>query len=80
MAISDVLLKGALTFKTFLDKGEEGLKSEDFRGGRHLWMAPYNKVSINVATVDFLFAFALYISFRYCLCFKNLVKPLIVED
>ena len=33
MAISDVLLKGALTFKTFLDKGEEGLKSEDFRGG-----------------------------------------------
>ena len=44
MAISDVLLKGALTFKTFLDKGEEGLKSEDFRGGRHLWMAPHHKL------------------------------------
>ena len=34
MAISDVLLEGRLTFKTYLNKkrGGEGLKSEDFRG------------------------------------------------
>ena len=36
MAISDVLLEGRLTFKTYLHKkgggGGVGLKSEDFRG------------------------------------------------
>ena len=33
MAISDVLLEGGLTFKTYLDKGRGGrLKSEYFRG------------------------------------------------
>ena len=34
MAISDVLLEGGLTFKTYHDKkgGGGGLKSEDFRG------------------------------------------------
>ena len=32
MAISDVLLEGELTFKTYLEKGGTGLKSEDFRG------------------------------------------------
>ena len=34
MAISDVLLEGRLTFKTYLNKkrGGGGLKSEDFRG------------------------------------------------
>ena len=31
MAISDVLLEGELTFKTYLDKGVGELKSEDFR-------------------------------------------------
>lgn len=31
VAISDVLLDGGLTFKTYPDKGE-GLKSEGFRG------------------------------------------------
>ena len=41
MAISNVLLEGGLTFKTCLDKegGGWGLKSEDSRRGRHLWMA-----------------------------------------
>ena len=44
MAISDVLLEGGLTFKTYIDKGRGGrLKSEYFRG-RHLWMAPYLSV------------------------------------
>ena len=33
MAISDVLLEVRLAFKVFLDKVQEGLKSEDFREG-----------------------------------------------
>ena len=32
MTFIDVLLEGGPTFKTYLDKGREGLKSEDFRG------------------------------------------------
>ena len=34
MTVSDVLLEGELTFKTYLNKGrgEERLKSEGFRG------------------------------------------------
>ena len=33
VVISDVLLEGGLTFKTYIDKrGGEWLKSEDFRG------------------------------------------------
>ena len=44
MAISDVLLEGGITFKKYLHKveGEWGLRSEDFLGGRHLWMASYH--------------------------------------
>ena len=32
VAITDVLLEGGLTVKKCLNKGEGGLKSEDFRG------------------------------------------------
>ena len=32
MAVRIVLLEGRLTFKTYLEKGEGGLKSYDFRG------------------------------------------------
>ena len=32
MAISDVLLEGGVTFKTYLDKEGGDLKSENFRG------------------------------------------------
>ena len=32
MAISDGLLEGGLTFKTYLDMGGDGLKPEDFWG------------------------------------------------
>ena len=32
MAISDVLLEGKLTFKTYLDKGEVGVKNLRFFG------------------------------------------------
>ena len=40
MAISDVLLEGGLTFKTYLDKGGRGVKILRFFGGSHLWMVP----------------------------------------
>ena len=40
MAISDVLLEGGLTLKTYLDKGGGGVKILRFLGGSHLWMAP----------------------------------------
>ena len=36
MVISDILVDGRLTFKTYFDKGREGLKSEDF-----LWEVIY---------------------------------------
>ena len=51
MAINDVLLEvfeGGLTFKTYLDKGEErgrGVKILRFLGGRQLCIAPHQNLN-----------------------------------
>ena len=51
MANSDVLLERGLTFKTHLAPGKGGLKPKDFRGGRHLWMAPNDKKDYRPVTI-----------------------------
>ena len=51
MTFIDVLLEGGPTFKTYLDKGREGLKSEDFRGDVSTIMLRLQRYRVREKTV-----------------------------